>query len=289
MNAALRALQVGRIATGQWRRTALRFARRARVLAAALLCLTCLSGTGSQAADPQFAYGFDAMEHPELLPFFLPNGTQTKQFITYDPAGKNRVGFFKRYEDDGEYVFFDEIGPGCLYRQQMNVFSKFTQFPNEKVRIRYYFDDEPKPRIDMTFAEFFGKGGKYSPPFHPAAGLFRPARIAMERRAWGVRRALLSASFQKRLKVAAYQPGGMKFYEASWFQYTYLKYPPGTNVATWKGARGRFAAAPRSVGALRRGPERERRRNGHEDHDLHSRRWKSARRRSEGKPAPSAP
>ena len=27
----------------------------------------------------------------------------------------------------------------------------------------------------------------------------------------------------------------MKFYDASWFQYTYLKYPPGTNVATWKG------------------------------------------------------
>ena len=135
--------------------------------------MTCLSGIRSQAADPQFAYGFDALEHTELLPFFLPNGTQTKQFITYDPAGKNQSGFFKRYEENGEYVFFDEIGPGCLCRQQMNVFSnRLPSFHNEKARIRYYFDDEPKPRIDMTFAEFFGKGGKFSPPFTPPLAYF---------------------------------------------------------------------------------------------------------------------
>ncbi|MGA2259189.1 MAG: hypothetical protein ABSG53_31335, partial [Thermoguttaceae bacterium] len=142
------------------------------VLAVAAVCLTCQSGIRSQAADPPLAYGFDAMEHAELLPFFLPNGTQTRQFITYDPAGKNQSGFFNRYEENGEYVFFDEIGPGCLYRQQMNVFSKYTKFPSERVRIRYYFDDEPKPRIDMTFAEFFGKGGKYSQPFTPPLAYF---------------------------------------------------------------------------------------------------------------------
>jgi hypothetical protein len=136
--------------------------------------LLWLGGIRPPAAERPVAYGFDALEHPELLPFFPPNGTQTKQFITYDPAGENRSGFFKRYEENGEYVFSDEIGPGCLYRQQMNVFSKWTKFPHDEIRIRYYFDDEPKPRIDMTFAEFFGKGGKYAPPFTPPLAYFDP-------------------------------------------------------------------------------------------------------------------
>ena len=208
------------------------------IMAVGPLFLACLPDIPLQAADRPMAYGFDAMEHSELLPFFLPNGTQTRQFISYDPAGKNQSGFFKRYEEHGEYVFFDEIGPGCLYRQQMNVFSKLTTFPNERIRIRYYFDDEPKPRIDMTFAEFFGKGGKYSQPFTPPLAYFdqRGSQWSGGPGAYAV--LYYPLAFQKRLKVAAYDPEGMKWYNATWFQYTYLKYPPGTNVASWQG-RGR--------------------------------------------------
>ena len=47
------------------------------------------------------------MLHLERLPDFLPNGTQTKQFISYDPMGTNVSGYFKRYEENGEYVFFE--------------------------------------------------------------------------------------------------------------------------------------------------------------------------------------
>ena len=177
--------------------------------------------------------GFEAMERLELLPVFLPNGTQTKQFITYDPAGKNRSGFFKRYEGNGEYVFFDEFGPGCLCRQQMNVFSKYTKFPSEEIRIRYYFDDEAQPRIDMTFAEFFGKGGKYKAPFTPPLAYFDERRWSNGPGAFAIM--YYPLPFKKRLKVAAYHPAGMKHYDATWFQYTYLKYPPGTQVETWPG------------------------------------------------------
>jgi len=207
--------------------------RRVTASAVAVVCVTSLFCVPSRAADPPLAYGFDAMEHPELLPLFLPNGTQTKQFITYDPAGKNQSGFFNRYEENGEYVFFDEIGPGCLYRQQMNVFSKYTKFPSGRVRIRYYFDDEPQPRIDMPFADFFGKGGKYAPPFTPPLAYFDQREWAAGPGAYAV--LYYPLPFQKRLKITAYDPEGMKWYEATWFQYTYLKYPPGTNLATWKG------------------------------------------------------
>jgi hypothetical protein len=175
--------------------------------------------------------GFEAMQRLDLLPVFLPNGTQTKQFITYDPSGENRAGLFKRYGENGEYVFFDEIGPGFLCRQQMNVFWQSTKFPNNRARIRYYFDDEPKPRIDMTFAEFFGKGGKYKAPLTPPlvyCDTRNPASAAFSI-------AYYPLPFQKRLKITAYDPAGMKYYDDSWFQYTYLKYPPGTPVETWKG------------------------------------------------------
>jgi hypothetical protein len=192
--------------------------------------------TNMPAAEPRFVYGFEAMAHPELLPFFLPNGTQTKQFITYDPAGKNQSGFFKRYEENGEYVFFDEIGPGCLSRQQMNVFaSGWTKFPNEEIRIRYYFDDEPKPRIDVTFAEFFGKGGKYPPPFTPPLAYFDQRGSEWSKGPGAYAVLYYPLPFQKRLKITAYHAEGMKYYECTWFQYTYLKYPTGAKVATWKG------------------------------------------------------
>src|SRR5215469_15103931 len=126
------------------------------VIAATLLVLR---GVGQGAGEP-IPYGFAAMEHPELLPFLLPNGTQTKQFASYDTSGGNLDGGmerFRRYDENGEYVFFDEIGPGCLYRQQANVFSPWATFPSEDLRIRMYFDDESTPRLDMTFAEYFGK------------------------------------------------------------------------------------------------------------------------------------
>ena len=145
------------------------------------------------------------------MPVFLPNGTQTKQFITYDPAGENNSGYFKRYEENGEYVFFDEIGPGFLCRQQMNVFSKYTKFPSEKVRIRYYFDDEAKPRIDMTFAEFFGKGGKYKAPFTPPLAYFDNRQVGQRAGAFAI--LYYPFPFQKRLKITAYHPAGMKYYD----------------------------------------------------------------------------
>ena len=72
------------------------------------------------------------MEHPELLPLFLPEGTETRQSSSYDPSGSNNDGNFKtaytKYIDtNGEYVIFDASGPGCLYRQQINVWSRGRQ------------------------------------------------------------------------------------------------------------------------------------------------------------------
>ncbi len=75
------------------------------------------------------APGLPSMRQIEALPLLFPNGTVTKQFSSYDPTGGNGDGNFKssytKYIDDnGEFVIFDASGPGCLYRQQYNVWSK---------------------------------------------------------------------------------------------------------------------------------------------------------------------
>ena len=117
----------------------------------------------------------------------------------------------------------------------MNVFSRITTFPSDEVRIRYNFDNEPKPRIDMTFAEFFGKSGKYRSPFAPPLAYFDTLGLQWKEGPGSFAIMYYPFVFNKRLKITAYHPAGMKHYDATWFQYTYLKYPPGTSVETWKG------------------------------------------------------
>ena len=78
---------------------------------------------GGAVAGPG-APGLSAMEQPELLPLFPPEGTETRQLSSYDPSASNNDGNFKtaftKYVDiNGEYVIFDASGPGCLYRQQI--------------------------------------------------------------------------------------------------------------------------------------------------------------------------
>ena len=214
-------------------------------------------GAGTTLGDePQGApvYGLRAMEHPELLPLFLPNGTQTKQFISYDVNAKNGGSFhnFCRYEENGEYVFFDEIGPGCLYRQQMNVFSRrYAGSPTSEARLRMYFDDEPKPRIDMTFDEFFGKR--------------RQIHARRSRRRWHISTskgsqwdegpgayAISYYPFPFAEAAEDHRLGGrrdMKRFDATWFQYTYLKYPAGHGRS--RPGRARRPTAPWSAGSGR--------------------------------------
>ena len=204
------------------------------LLAAALLVLP---GVPHAASVPTVLYGFSAMEHPELLPLLLPNGTQTKQFASYDTSGGNRDGGierFRRYDENGEYVFFDEIGPGCLYRQQANLFTPLANFPSTDVHIRMYFDDESTPRLDMPFAEYFGKDGNYTAPFTPPLSFFATSGILGPADPFA--NTYYPLPFRHRLKITASQAGGIAYHgDYIWYQYTYLKYPSGTAVESWAG------------------------------------------------------
>ena len=52
------------------------------------------AGLTETAANPAAAglplpYGLEAMERLDLLPYLAANGTQTKQFISYDTSARN--------------------------------------------------------------------------------------------------------------------------------------------------------------------------------------------------------
>jgi hypothetical protein len=205
--------------------------RRGRVFLFWLFCLFMAQTAvfGGAVATPATP-GLAAMEHPELLPLFLPDGTETRQSSSYDPGGSNNDGNFRtaytKYVDtNGEYVIFDASGPGCLYRQQINVWSRGRKKGAGEAHIRYYFDDEPKPRVDATIDDLFG--GKV-PPFTEPFSFLDP------RPRFGI--LYYPFPFQKHLKVTTTDDfSTLPDTNSCWYQYTYLTYAETNGVTSWAG------------------------------------------------------
>ena len=182
----------------------------------------------------------------DTLPF-LRTGVQTHQFCSYDRAGDNYDWeYFPLYMDtNGECVIFDAMGPGCLYRHHMNIWHGLPIYKG--VHIRYYFDDEPKPRIDMDISTFFSTNNPL--------GIFQPPL------AWdGKDRFRIfyhPMYFKKRLKVAlSSEPGGpgtvlepwtgdsRKHPDGNrshwhWYQYTYQLFTEDRGLDSWTPEAGR--------------------------------------------------
>ena len=176
----------------------------------------------------------------------LRHGVQTRQFCSYDRSGDNYDHeYFPLYmEPNGECVIFDAYGPGCLYRHHMNLW-QMGVFPGdnasrtlEGVKIRYYFDGETAPRIDMDVSVFFSTNnplGIFKPPLADDGG--RDYRLLYH-----------PMFFKKHLKVAlSEEPGGPGSdrvpwtgaanchpqRRSHWYQYTYQLFLEDPGIQTW--------------------------------------------------------
>jgi hypothetical protein len=172
----------------------------------------------------------------------LRSGIQTHQFCTYDRAGDNYDwDYFELYfEPNGELVLFDAMGPGCLSRQQMNVWMSAATYKTDTtdVRIRYYFDDEEKPRVDMDISTFFSEKNPleiFREPLSVNGGDdFRIMYCPMH--------------FQKRLKITLNrEPGGPRDNQtpwpgrfdkvpaprSHWCHFTYHTYTEDPGIPSW--------------------------------------------------------
>ncbi len=180
----------------------------------------------------------------DTLPF-LQAGVQTHQICTYDRAGDNRdQEYFPLYTDtNGECVIFDAMGPGCLYRQQMNIW--FASPVYKGIHIRYYFDNESAPRVDMDVSTFFSTN---NPIFQPPLAFDGYDPIKKRDR---FRNFYHPMYFRKRLKVTlTSEPGGPTPVSepwtgpankdpyhgpdhVHWFQYTYRLFPEDPGLNSW--------------------------------------------------------
>ncbi|MDR2801980.1 MAG: DUF2961 domain-containing protein [Prevotellaceae bacterium] len=173
------------------------------------------------------------MSQPERLPLLYPPGTKKNRAVSYDASGGNGFGIFlaqiKKYVDEkGDIVFFDAYGPGCLYREQMNIWTYLgIGAKNRNIRIKYYFDDDTEPRIDTLAYQFFN--GECPPVTDPFA--FR------QNDQFGV--VYYPFAFKKRLRITLSDTLLSKMVEenqeawCSWFQFDYLTFPENVEVKTW--------------------------------------------------------
>lgn len=192
--------------------------------------------------------GFEAMEQPEHLPLLFPHTSVTKQVLSYDVSSGNADGsytkaFVKYYDKNGEAVIFDEYGPGSLYRQQMNVWvgyggpSLLLFNPDQtNARIKYYFDGEEKPRLDVSMDDLFS--GRIKPFDLPLTfmddGTFPiPPRYDINRGRFSIM--YYPFNFNKRLKITFTPNKDWNFRGTTWYQNTHIVYPKTENITSWTG------------------------------------------------------
>jgi hypothetical protein len=150
----------------------------------------------------------------------LDPGVQAHYVSSYDRAGGNDDGFDGTYsalyvDEKGEHVIFDVKGPGSLFTlwftSRVNGYS-----PLGTGRLRFYFDDEAAPRIDMDIDEFFS--GRHPP--------FAPPLVYNAFQSTGGYVSTLPFPFGKRLKITTEKRVG--FYNAY-----YHTYSPDRAIASW--------------------------------------------------------
>lgn len=127
-----------------------------------LITVVALAGVGLGSAAHLRAdqpIGLAAMEQFESISG-LRHGARTYQASSYDRTGANNDRGNYLYVDGNEKVMLDVKGPGCIYRIWATGLIGG--------RLRFYFDGETTPRIDMKPGDFFS--GTNAPFLSPLVG-----------------------------------------------------------------------------------------------------------------------
>ena len=120
-------------------------------------------------SEPMELHGLKGMLNLELLPLFK-HGTTAHYEGSIDKAGGNADWDWWLYPlsegetgDNGEWVIFDCIGPGCIYN-----FVQHRYPTSEEPIFRFYFDGECEPRFTIRHSQF----GELYPFVEPIASRY---------------------------------------------------------------------------------------------------------------------
>ena len=190
----------------------------------AVLLLISVSSLVPQYSTADRLYGLESMERLDLLPL-LREGAQVRQVSSHDRSGANNDGFDGEYsalyiDENNEYVMFDEIGSGCLYRFWMTYGTSPTNYPT--YRLRFYFDNETTPRLDLSISEFFDGIG--APLEFPMVGPFDKSSHGCY--------CYLPFPYRERLKITL---SGLPLF----YNMTYHRFDSSEGVVSWTGSEDR--------------------------------------------------
>lgn len=104
--------------------------------------------------------GLEALARIADLPY-LRGGAWAHQVSSHDPHGRNSDMKNYLYKRGDEYVILDVEGPGCIYNLWFTSIHEFS-------RLRFYFDGETTPRVDLDVRAFFS--GREAPFLAPLVG-----------------------------------------------------------------------------------------------------------------------
>lgn len=166
-------------------------------------------------------YGLERMARFELLPYFL-QGAQVRQVSSYDRSGGNDDGFngtysYRYVDENDEYVMFDDIGAGCLYRIWKTYGQSRTDYSNSV--LRFYFDNELEPRLEKTMEEFFV--GVHPPLLFPLVGRRHQSSHGYY--------CYLPFPYRERLKITLDR-------KPFFYNFTYHRFDDPEGVVTWTGS-----------------------------------------------------
>ncbi|MBE7558190.1 DUF2961 domain-containing protein [bacterium] len=197
----------------------------ARAIVIGLSAAACLAPARAQTRDlGWFLHNLHSLEDLPAL-----EDSHTSMESTWDRSGGNRDGHdYKRLAGDRN-ILLDVDGPGCLHR----VFTGVVGAALEGTSIRFFFDGETAPRLDMPANRFFDPvDGPFPWPLAfngrgPSRGITYP----------GV---LFPIPFEKHLRVELVHPDAETLRDekrpdvpwGNYWQLTYTRYPAGTPVQT---------------------------------------------------------
>ena len=154
--------------------------------------------------------GVSVLEQFWNYPVLRPH-TQAHYLSSYDRTGGNDDGLEGTYsalyvDENGEHVIFDQAGPGVVYTLWFT--SRVSGWsPLAWGDLRFYFDGESSPRVDLDANELFaGRTASFPAPF-----VFSPFEST------GGHVSYVLIPFREHLKITTERRAG--FYNIFWHSY----------------------------------------------------------------------
>jgi hypothetical protein len=184
-------------------------------------------------------YGLGALEQLETLPL-LRRATSCHQVSSFERNGGNADRNCWLYIDDvGDYVIFDDIGAGCIYRLWM---THGGQHPEYKANyasntlVRIYIDDDVMPRFECSIEEFFS--GEMEPFVKPLVGEKSDSSGGLY--------AYVPIPYKGRCRISVTDIPSIEMRNLRWgedaywmyYNITYHRYASADGVVSWLGDEG---------------------------------------------------